>query len=185
MELVWPGEAYLDSYREALERGWGPNTLRMTESAQEELASIDRDPVSFLALKVDREARGGPILLPDGTQARRLPGYCLWAWEGAFCGWIGFRWQPGTPELPPHVLGHIGYSVVPWKRRQGYATRMLAGMIEEVRKEGLPYVELTTDVDNIPSQKVILANGGTLVEPFTKLAVHGGGEGLRFRIPLA
>ena len=22
----------------------------------------------------------------------------------------GFRWQPGTSELPTHVLGHIGYA---------------------------------------------------------------------------
>ena len=26
---------------------------------------------------------------------------------------IGIRWQPGTAELPPHVPGHIGCSVVP------------------------------------------------------------------------
>jgi predicted acetyltransferase len=40
-------------------------------------------------------------------------------WDGEFCGSIGLRWLPGTEELPPHCLGHIGYAVVPWKRRLG------------------------------------------------------------------
>jgi len=34
-------------------------------------------------------------------------------WDGEFCGQIAFRWQPGTEALPPHCLGHVGYSVVP------------------------------------------------------------------------
>ena len=33
-------------------------------------------------------------------------------------------------------------------------------------KKGLPYVELTTDITNIASQSVILANGGKVVEQF-------------------
>ena len=65
----------------------------------------------------DREAKGGPITLPDGTQVARLPGFVRWMWDGEFCGQIGFRWQFGTEALPPHCLGHIGYAVVPWKRR--------------------------------------------------------------------
>jgi predicted acetyltransferase len=82
------------------------------------------------------------------------------------------------------VLGHIGYSVVPWKRQKGYATEALRQLLRIVRKEGLPYVELTTDPGNEPSRKVIEANGGVLVEQFTKLAAYGGAPGLRYRIPL-
>jgi predicted acetyltransferase len=52
------------------------------------------------------------------------------------------------------------------------------------RAEGLAYVELTTQVDNIPSQRVIEANGGVVVERFYKSEAHGGAESLRFRIPL-
>ena len=114
----------------------------------------------------------------------RLPGYRRWLWDGEFCGPIGFRWQPGTSALPPYVLGHIGYGVVPWKRGRGYATRALALLLPEARKEGLAYVELTTDPDNLPSQKVIIANGGTLVERFSKTEAHGGDEALRWRIVL-
>jgi predicted acetyltransferase len=55
-------------------------------------------------------------------------------------------------------------------------------MLEEARREGLPYVELTTDPGNQPSQKVILGNGGILVERFRSPTY--GKEELRFRISL-
>jgi predicted acetyltransferase len=105
-------------------------------------------------------------------------------WDGEFAGSIGFRWQPGTTELPPYCLGHIGFSVVPWKRRRGYATQALASLLKMAEDEGLAYVELTTDLTNLASQHVIAANGGQLVEPFLKPVEYGGAESLRFRIPL-
>jgi len=58
-------------------------------------------------------------------------------------------------------------------------------LLSEVRDEGLAFVELTTEADNIASQRVIKANGGELIERFHKPAVLGGAEGLRFRILIA
>jgi predicted acetyltransferase len=52
------------------------------------------------------------------------------------------------------------------------------------RGEGLPYVELTTDVDNLASQRVITHNGGVRLEQFNKSAAFGGTAALRFRIRL-
>ena len=95
------------------------------------------------------------MTLPDGSKVPRLPGYRRWMWDGEFCGSIGFRWQPGHVRPAAYVLGHIGYAVVPWKRRLGYATRALALLLDDARREGLDHVELTTDPDNEPSQKVI------------------------------
>ncbi len=125
--------------------------------------------------------------LPDGSEVPRLPGYRRWITRGAeFCGTIGFRWQPGTAALPAHVLGHIGYAVVPWMRCRGYATAALALLLAELRAAGeLPYVELTTDPGNLASQAVIRANGGLPAGEFTKGAAYGGAKGLRWRIPLA
>jgi predicted acetyltransferase len=183
MELVWPNRRYLPGYIHALEQGWSPDNLR-PEAAGEALVKIAEDPEHFVASLVDPEGRGAPVKLPDGTTVPRLPGYSRWMWDGEFCGAIGFRWQAGTSELPPYVLGHIGYSVVPWKRRRGYATLALRLLLVDVIKQGLDYVELTTDADNLPSRRVIEANGGEVVEEFFKAAAYGGAESLRYRISL-
>jgi len=185
IELVQPTLAYLPGYVDALKRGWHADNTRGADAIQEDLDAIERDAARFVALRTDIEAKGPGITLPDGTVAKRIPGYALWMWDGEFCGMINFRWQDGTHELPPTCLGHIGYSVVPWKRRRGYATAALAMILKDVPARGLKYAELTTDVDNLASRRVIEANGGVLIEQFTKTAHHGGTEGLRYRIRVA
>ena len=184
MELVWPAEPYLPSYVAALECGWSPDNVRPEAAAREQLAKIAQDPAAFVREMVDREAKGPPVIMPGGSTVPQLPSYRKWMWDGEFCGSIGFRWQPGTSALPPHVLGHIGYAVVPWKRGRGYATRALKLILDDAKAEGLDSVELTTDLDNVPSQRVITANGGVLVEQFTTPAQVGEGERFRFRIAL-
>jgi predicted acetyltransferase len=184
MHLVWPALEHLPSYTAALGRGWSPDNARPAEAIREQLAQIAADPAAFVASMDDSEGKLPSITMPDGSVARRIPGYRKWMWDGEFCGSIGIRWEPGTSELPPHVLGHIGYGVVPWKRGLGYATRALALLLPEARARGLEYVELTTDVDNIASRRVITANGGVLVEGFTKPPQYGEAEALRFRIEL-
>jgi len=142
LDLIEPALPYLDAYTAALRRDWSPDTIRIEDAPREELAAIERDAVSFVASLDDREAKGAPITLPDGSTVPRLPGYRRWMWDGEFCGSIGFRWQPGTAALPEHVLGHIGYAVVPWKRGVGYATEALRQLLPEVRPFGLPQVEV-------------------------------------------
>ena len=184
MRLVVPVGEHIQSYVAALRRGWSPDNVLGKAVADAQLDRIARDPEGFLASLDDPEARGPPVRLPDGSTARRLPGITRWMWDGGFCGSIGLRWEEGTPALPPQVLGHIGFAVVPWKRRQGYATRALGLMLEETRRRGLPYVEVTTTPDNVASQRVVEANGGVLAERFERTPAYGGGEALRFRIRL-
>jgi predicted acetyltransferase len=186
MELVVPALDRLEAYADALRRGFWSDNTRREASAREELERIAADPAAFVASLDDPLAKGPRVILPDGSTVPRLPGYRRWMWDdgadGGFCGFVNFRWQPGTAALPAHVLGHLGYGVVPWKQRRGYATRALALQLPACRREGLPYVELTTDRDNLASQKVVTANGGTLIEAFR--ADRHGKDQLRFRIPL-
>ena len=183
LTLVLPAPEHLPGMVDALERGWSPDNLR-PEAGAEALAKIVEDPAGYLAAQDDPEARAGDITLPDGSKVERLPGLHRFLWDGDFCGVIGLRWARGGAELPTHVPGHIGYAVVPWKRRRGYATRALALMLPLARGLGLPFVDLTTDEDNIASQRTILANGGRLVGGFTKPAALGGAQSLKYRIAL-
>jgi predicted acetyltransferase len=181
LSLVWPAAEYLPEYVNALKQGWSPDNRR-PEAAVELLERIAEDPKGFLTEQVDREAKAPPVILPDGSKVPRLPGYSNWMWDGEFCGEITFRWRPGTSDLPPYCLGHIGYSVVPWKRRRGYATQALRLMLRQVWQEELQYVEIVTDFDNIASQRVIEANGGALVQRFDTADFHGRKQSLRYHI---
>lgn len=55
-------------------------------------------------------------------------------------------------------------------------------MLPEAVALGMPFVELTTDVDNYSSQRVIQKNGGVLYEKFVKPQSSGGKNGFRYRI---
>lgn len=184
MEIVRPEERYLDSYKKALIQDISLGTVLRLEETQRNLLEIETAPASFLAKQDDPSASSGDIELSDGSFVPRLPGFTRWMWDGEVCGEINFRWKNGTTDLPPHCLGHIGYEVFSWKRNKGYATEALRQILPEAIKLGMPFVELTTDVDNLVSQKVIKNNGGILHEKFVKPAVHGGTDGLKFRIYL-
>src|SRR5438552_14342006 len=184
MQPVPPSLERLPIYVAALKRAWSPDNIKGAAASIEELAQIEKDPRAFVDSITDREAKGPPIALPDGTTATRLPGFRLWLWDTEFCGSIGLRWLPGTSELPAHVLGHIGYAVVPWKEGRGYAKLALKLMLEHARAEGLQYVEITTNPDNTASRRVIEANGGVLIGRFQRPAQYGRTDAVRYRITL-
>ena len=66
-----------------------------------------------------------------------------------------------TPELR-HDGGHVGYLVVPARRRRGHATGMLAGACAICRGQGMTELLVTCNEGNTGSQRVIEANGGVL-----------------------
>lgn len=70
----------------------------------------------------------------------------------------------GAKALPVHCLGHPGCAVVPWKRPQGHATRALGPMLPLAQAQELRFVEVTRNVDNHVSRRVIQADGGRRVE---------------------
>jgi predicted acetyltransferase len=123
MQLVEPSLDRLPGYVAALKRGWSPDNARGLAAGIDERVEIEADPRSFVQRLTDRDGIGPPVVLPDGSRVSRLLGYRLWLWDTEFGGSIGFRWQSGASKLPMHVLGHIGYAVVPWKEGQGCLQR--------------------------------------------------------------
>ena len=81
------------------------------------------------------------------------------------------------------MLGHIGYAVVPWRRREGLATLALRAILPAAVAAGLRWVDLTCDDDNRPSQRVIEANGGILWSRSPE-AERPGHDKLLYRIAL-
>ncbi len=193
MQLVRPAHEHLPSVAAALRRGWSPNTTR-PEAAQEELALIGADADDYLRWMDDPEAQGPPVTLADGRQVPRIPGLRRWLWADdadapasdlqRFIGVISLRWMPGNAPLPPHVLGHVGYAIVPWHAGRGHASAALKALLPLARAQGLTSIELTTDPANLASQRVITRNGGLLVERFDKGPTYGHAPGLRYRIAL-
>lgn len=58
--------------------------------------------------------------------------------------------------------GHIGYSIHPTKRRQGYATRMLQEALQICKQWEIWPVLITCNKENIASKKTIEKCGGRL-----------------------
>ena len=166
--LAEPQSAMLDAYADALRRGWSPSNT--SDVSAEQLAAIAADPEAFLAKLLEQK---GTFALSDGTVVEKLPSIVRWMWDGEFCGAISLRYQPGTSALPPHVGGHIGYAVVPWKRNHGYASKALRQVLDEARELGLTQVDITTYSDNLASRTVIQRNGGVLAGTWSHPTVDG------------
>lgn len=176
IKLVQPCAALLEGYAEALRRGWSPNTMR--DVSADELQAVEADPEAFLADLTDQD---GMVQMADGSEKPRLPFRLFWISDGEFCGAIGLRFMRGSEELPSYVPGHIGYTIVPWKQRRGYATAALGLVLAVAREEGLRHVVISCDADNEGSKKVILANGGVLAGEIARDAETGKPK-LNFRI---
>lgn len=191
ISLQTPDKSLLGAYQAALRGGWSPNTTR--DVAPEHLAAIAAiaaDPDAFLA-----EIRGGPgrIRLPDGREVDRIPGPTRWIFaedrpERPFIGSINLRWQEkdGRPilALPEHVLGHIGYTILPAFAGHGYATAALAAMLGVAREAGLPEITITCAATNLASRRIIEKNGGRLIETFVA-PLYGPDQRLRFLVSTA
>lgn len=149
MELVYPQEKYLDSYREAYAE----------ELASDDIEKMLVDPA--IAVEKAAKERVGEGL-PEGW----VPATTLWLVDGEkFIGRVNIRhW------LVPHLMqfgGHIGYMIRPAERGKGYGRLQLALALDYCREHLRDVLDgnkvlVTCDDDNIRSARVIEANGGVL-----------------------
>ncbi|TCA28015.1 GNAT family N-acetyltransferase [Rhizobium leguminosarum bv. viciae] len=156
--LLPPDLANLSGFEAALAAGWSPDPRRAGDEAyiRGELQRLRHDRSRFL-----------DDLIPDGkwragSGSSPLTTRLFWIWDGEFCGSISLRFQAGTEEPPQEVSGHVGYSVVPWKQRNGHATAALSLLLAVAAKEGLDRLVILCNEDNDASRRVIERNGGKL-----------------------
>lgn len=68
--------------------------------------------------------------------------------------------------------GHIGYTIRPSQQQKGYGKQLLQFLLKKAEEMEIPEVLLTCYSQNIPSQKIILANGGKLAWETEKLLAY-------------
>jgi predicted acetyltransferase len=176
LRLASPSLKLLPQYEAALAAGWSPDTER--DVSAEQLMRLRHNRRGFLESLMRQD---GTIIIGSGREVPRLPSFVFWLDDGEFCGVADFRFVPESDALPDYVPGHIGYAVVPWKRRRGYATRALALVLDVARERGMRQVEVTCDSDNEWSRRVIRNNGGVFGG---NRAYEGETAKLLFRIDL-
>jgi RimJ/RimL family protein N-acetyltransferase len=77
--------------------------------------------------------------------------------DGRAIGGIGFH---GAPD--EHGTAEIGYGLSPSARGRGYASEALRGILAAAPGWGVRRMIADTDLDNVPSQRVMEAVGMTL-----------------------
>ena len=75
-------------------------------------------------------------------------------------GCIQIRHQPShSIDVPANMESHIFYEIDPAYRGKGFGRKILELGPQEAKKLGLNEVMVTCDEDNLPSKKIIEANG--------------------------
>ena len=121
--------------------------------------SMDRclDDLSYEEWIIEQEKRGE---YKYATSINRCP-FVVRESDNRIIGMINIRYQI-SKELLNNGASHIGYGIRPTERRKGYAKIALyLGIIEE-QKMGEDNILLDCNLDNIGSNKTILALGGVL-----------------------
>ena len=108
------------------------------------------------AKQIESEQEG----LVDGW---KVPSTTFWLYvDGVPVGFGNLRHF--LTEALSKAGGNIGYGIAPQFRGKGYGNILLKLLLQKARKIGLEKVLVTIHLDNIPSQKVALANGGVISE---------------------
>jgi len=120
---------------------------------------------AFLGLELDEPAKAIEHLLAmetwDDTQTAIVPSSTRWlCCDDHIVGEVRLRHRLNAALL--HEGGHVGYTIRPSCRRQGYGTAILRLILPEAAARGIDPVLVTCDEDNVASARIIEHNGGVL-----------------------
>lgn len=108
------------------------------------------------AKQIESEQKG----LVDGW---KVPSTTFWLYvDGVPVGFGSLRHF--LTEALSKAGGNIGYGIAPQFRGKGYGNILMKLLLQKAKKIGLEKVLVTVHLDNIPSKKVALANGGVISE---------------------
>ena len=93
-----------------------------------------------------------------------VPQSSFWLYDGNIPVGYG-RIRHKLNENLEKTSGHIGYAIRRTFRQRGYGNKILKLLLDECKKIGLVSIQISANENNIPSNKVILNNGGK----FTRL----------------
>jgi len=147
MQLVKPNLKYKDSFLNGIKelQDEGNNILPTPW-----VAHFDEYVARF-----DNEEKG--INLPEGYVSHSR----FWLIDNEeFIGHVDIRHKLTDSLL--NFGGHIGYAIVPSKRKMGYGTKILEMALPLAKDLGINKILITCNDDNIASAKIIEKNGGVL-----------------------
>jgi predicted acetyltransferase len=159
--LIEPSLLNVSGFEDALAKGWSPDPRRQQDKAyvEAELDMLRNDRVGFLSRVTSGDVVATSV---SSREPQRIILRPFWIWDGEFCGYITLRHLPGTSQLPLHLPGHVGYSIVPWKQGRGYATQALRLLLPIAAQAGFKRISIICNEDNLASRRVIEKLGGVL-----------------------
>lgn len=181
LSLVKPSRKFLPSYLEALREGHFINMqLGFGDIPAEE---IERDPESYLAKLNDRRPFDVEL---EGQTYKVIDHELLWITDGArFFGTLALRYN-GDDEVINTYAGHVGHAIRPALLNQGYGTRAIEAVFDEVTARmsahGLSHIYITCAPDNYASVRLVEHFGGKIAGE--KPDVFGKGPSRRYELQL-
>jgi len=152
LRLVRPGIKYARSFCEMAEE-----FQRAGETRYESVLPLLREDFpAYLRLLAEYEN-------PRTVSPGRVPQSEFWLVDRESQKVLGnIRLRHALNPRLEQIGGHIGYTIRPSERRKGYGTRMLAMLLDRLKKAGWDRVLITCNSDNLGSARIIEANGGCL-----------------------
>ncbi len=152
LQLITPRADLADEYRRMVAQF----TQAGEESHQDEIEAIEADFAQFVESLSDHQQG---LELPE-----KMVDYSTYwlTYEDELIGTARLRHRL-TDELAISY-GNIGYDVKPSARAKGFATKLLAMMLQKAGDLGLEKVLLTCEAENPASARVIEKNGGKLLD---------------------